>query len=94
MFESRFKRAAEEKEIRTINGKRIYSVRSAKFGHLRVDFFSAKVVSFVHRNNFEVLNSFRACYVYLQADQKLYQHVYEKEGNMDDVRHVWIYIFW
>uniref|UniRef100_A0A8R1TWT5 ADAM10 endopeptidase n=2 Tax=Onchocerca TaxID=6281 RepID=A0A8R1TWT5_ONCVO len=28
----------------------------------------------------------RACYVYLQADQKLYQHVYEKEGNMDDVR--------
>ncbi|VDK74668.1 unnamed protein product [Litomosoides sigmodontis] len=61
MFESRFKRAAEEKEIKTINGKRIYSVR--------------------------------ACYVYLQADQKLYQHVYEKEGNMDDVRHVWIYIF-
>ncbi|VDN00825.1 unnamed protein product [Thelazia callipaeda] len=28
----------------------------------------------------------RACYVYLQADQKLYQHVYQKEGNMDDVR--------
>lgn len=39
------------------------------------------------------LISFRACYVYLQADQKLYQHVYEKEGNMDDVRHVRMHIF-
>ncbi|VDK41778.1 unnamed protein product [Anisakis simplex] len=28
----------------------------------------------------------RACYVYLQADQKLYQHIYEKEGNLDPIR--------
>lgn len=30
--------------------------------------------------------SVRTCYVYLQADQKLYQHIYEKEGNNDEIR--------
>lgn len=30
ILESRFKRSAEENDIKTINGKRIYSVRSEK----------------------------------------------------------------
>ncbi|MFH4983307.1 hypothetical protein AB6A40_010016 [Gnathostoma spinigerum] len=30
--------------------------------------------------------SVRACYIYLQADQKLYRHIFEKEGNNDHVR--------
>lgn len=36
--------------------------------------------------NGKQLYTVRSCYVYLQADQKLYQHMYLKEGNMDDVR--------
>uniref|UniRef100_A0A914ZVI1 ADAM10 endopeptidase n=1 Tax=Parascaris univalens TaxID=6257 RepID=A0A914ZVI1_PARUN len=36
--------------------------------------------------NGKQIYSVRACYVYLQADQKLYQHIYEKEGNLDPIR--------
>lgn len=53
---------------------------TSTLGRLKRAADSTKIINGKH------IYSGRTCYVYLQADQKLYQHIFEKEGNHDEIR--------